>query len=275
MLGKTTFGKAIATELEFSFLCITSADINTKWRGVAEQKIRAAFKVARENVPCVMFFDEVESLLRARSDDGGGPDTVQEFLAQTDGVDDTTDNTWVIWIGATNLPWMIDSAVARRFGSKLLIDLPNEPTRADIFLHGLLRLKETVRMDISDTPGGANEVHLRVAERTNFFSPSDMSMLLNDIRDKRWDVCDSAMYFKKVYARDPSTGLHDKTKIRWTPCNESSRGAKRMTIADININEIELPAISWSMIDKCLVQRKPTISSNGTDKKEQKQKSCE
>lgn len=117
----------------------------SKWVGVAGQKLQAIFEVARENQPCILFFDEMESLFKTRTEEGGSnsAEIMAGFLTQTEGVD--VDNTGLIWIGATNLPWIIDSAVERRFGSKLYITLPDHQTRCEMIRTGLCKLRRNAR----------------------------------------------------------------------------------------------------------------------------------
>jgi SpoVK/Ycf46/Vps4 family AAA+-type ATPase len=64
--GKTNFGKAVATEMKAAFLPVQASDVLSRWIGQGERAIRAMFSVARAHAPCVIFIDEVESILEIR-----------------------------------------------------------------------------------------------------------------------------------------------------------------------------------------------------------------
>ena len=133
--GKTMFAKAIATELDGHFEAISPADINSKWFGESEERIKKLFEDARKRPGhTVIFIDEIESMLPQRNaqHSGGVKDSIMTmFLQYMDGKD-SPDNVTIV--GATNRLDAIDSAVLRpgRFDRKIEIGYPDPEARAAI-----------------------------------------------------------------------------------------------------------------------------------------------
>lgn len=133
--GKTMFAKAIATELSGHFEAISPADINSKWFGESEERIKKLFEDARKRSGhTVIFIDEIESMLPQRNaqSSGGVKDSIMTmFLQYMDGKD-SPDNVTIV--GATNRIDAIDSAILRpgRFDRKIEIGYPDPEARAAI-----------------------------------------------------------------------------------------------------------------------------------------------
>ncbi len=101
--------------------------------GESERLVKSLFELARQNKPSVIFIDEIDSMVSARSD-GENEATRRiktEFLVQMDGVG--KDDDGILVLGATNIPWDIDSAARRRFQRKIYIPLPEETARLAMF----------------------------------------------------------------------------------------------------------------------------------------------
>ena len=100
--------------------------------------------MAREKKPSIIFIDEIDSLRGSRSE--GENDSTRriktEFLVQMQGVGNN--NEGVLVLGATNVPWEIDSAIRRRFEKRIFIDLPDATARAGIFENMGLKVKNTL-----------------------------------------------------------------------------------------------------------------------------------
>lgn len=100
--------------------------------------------MAREKKPSIIFIDEIDSLCGSRSE--GENDSTRriktEFLVQMQGVGNN--NEGVLVLGATNVPWEIDSAIRRRFEKRIFIDLPDATARAGIFENKGLKVKNTL-----------------------------------------------------------------------------------------------------------------------------------
>lgn len=129
--GKTMFAQAVANELNAEFFSIKCSDIMSKWYGESESNIKQLFAKAKKAPVAVIFFDEFESIGRKRtsSDAESGVSTVQEILAQMQGVEKS--NNILLVLAATNCPWDIDGALLRpgRFHDKIYIPLPDLDAR--------------------------------------------------------------------------------------------------------------------------------------------------
>jgi transitional endoplasmic reticulum ATPase len=112
--GKTLLAKAVAREAEANFISTRSSDLLSKWYGESEQQIARLFARARQVAPCVIFIDEMDSLVPARGTGAGEPQVteriVNTILAEMDGIEELQA---VVVIGATNRPTLIDPALMR------------------------------------------------------------------------------------------------------------------------------------------------------------------
>jgi SpoVK/Ycf46/Vps4 family AAA+-type ATPase len=127
--------KAVATEGGATFLTIDASTIENKWLGESEKNAKAVFTLARRLAPCVVYLDEVDSILSSREhgDDSshGTLTSVKTTLMQEwDGLRTTKDR--VVVIASTNRPFDLDEAVLRRLPRRILVDLPDLATRTEI-----------------------------------------------------------------------------------------------------------------------------------------------
>ena len=147
--GKTLLAKAIANECQANFISIKGPELLTMWFGESEANVREIFDKARAAAPCVLFFDELDSIAKSRgssSGDSGGADRViNQILTEMDGMN-AKKNVFII--GATNRPDIIDSAILRpgRLDQLIYIPLPDEASRKSI-LSAVLR-KTPVSPDV-------------------------------------------------------------------------------------------------------------------------------
>ncbi len=134
--GKTLLVKALASHCHVNFINIKGSTIVSKWVGETEKAISETFRKAKQAAPCIVFFDEIDSLLGrelAKSDaDGLGSRIISTFLTELDGIEDLQG---VVVIGATNKLNRIDPAVLRpgRFDLLIEIPLPDSKARKEIF----------------------------------------------------------------------------------------------------------------------------------------------
>lgn len=132
--GKTLISRATAGEIEAAFLSIGIHQILDLYIGESEKNLHGIFETARQNTPCVLFFDEVDALAADRRDmrKSAGRTLINQFLAEMDGTNSENEN--VLILGATNAPWHIDPAFRRpgRFDRILFVPPPDEPARAAI-----------------------------------------------------------------------------------------------------------------------------------------------
>jgi transitional endoplasmic reticulum ATPase len=132
--GKTLLAKAVATQSEANFVSVRGPELLSKWVGESERGIREIFKRARQSAPCVIFFDEIDSIAPIR---GAGGETavtervVSQLLTELDGMENMHG---VIVLAATNRADMIDPALLRpgRFDKIIQIPLPDKESRKSI-----------------------------------------------------------------------------------------------------------------------------------------------
>ena len=133
--GKTLIAKAVAKESEANFIQIKGPSLLSMWVGKSEEGVRKIFERARQVAPCIIFFDEIDSLAARRGLEVGTRVTEQvlnQLLAEMDGLEELQNITVV---GATNRPDMLDPAILRpgRFDKILLIGPPIKAGRLEIF----------------------------------------------------------------------------------------------------------------------------------------------
>merc|ERR1712124_161831 len=140
--GKTLLAKAIANECASNFISIKGPELLTMWFGESEGNVREVFDKARQAAPCVLFFDELDSIASARggsSGDGGGAGdrVINQMLTEMDGVG-AKKNVFII--GATNRPDIIDPALMRpgRLDQLIYIPMPDYESRLSV-LKAVLR----------------------------------------------------------------------------------------------------------------------------------------
>lgn len=166
--GKTLLAKAIANECQANFISVKGPELLTMWFGESEANVRDIFDKARSAAPCVLFFDELDSIAKARGgnvgDAGGAADRViNQILTEMDGMG-AKKNVFII--GATNRPDIIDPAILRpgRLDQLIYIPLPDDKSRESILKAGLR--KSPLAKDV-DLP--------YIAKVTQGFSGADLT----------------------------------------------------------------------------------------------------
>merc|ERR1712193_122991 len=151
--GKTLLAKAIANECQANFISIKGPELLTMWFGESEANVREVFDKARQAAPCVLFFDELDSIAKARGgstggDAGGASDRIiNQVLTEMDGMG-AKKNVFII--GATNRPDIIDPAVMRpgRLDQLMYIPLPDELSRLSILKANLRKSPVAADVDL-------------------------------------------------------------------------------------------------------------------------------
>uniref|UniRef100_A0AAQ6A6G8 Transitional endoplasmic reticulum ATPase n=1 Tax=Amphiprion ocellaris TaxID=80972 RepID=A0AAQ6A6G8_AMPOC len=166
--GKTLLAKAIANECQANFISIKGPELLTMWFGESEANVREIFDKARQAAPCVLFFDELDSIAKARGgnvgDGGGAADRViNQILTEMDGMSSKKN---VFIIGATNRPDIIDPAILRpgRLDQLIYIPLPDEKSRISILKANLRKSPISKDVDLDF-----------LAKMTNGFSGADLT----------------------------------------------------------------------------------------------------
>jgi len=193
--GKTLLAKAVATQSEANFVSVRGPELLSKWVGESERGIREIFKRARQSAPCVVFFDEIDSIAPIR---GAGGETavtervVSQLLTELDGMENMHG---VIVLAATNRADMIDPALLRpgRFDKIIQIPLPDKESRKSI-----LKINAEKIPTISDE-NDPNHINFeKLSELTDGLSGADtasiantaVSLVIHEFLDKNPDVKD-------------------------------------------------------------------------------------
>jgi SpoVK/Ycf46/Vps4 family AAA+-type ATPase len=152
--GKTMIAAATAAEIDGYFISVDAASIVSKWLGEGEKNVAKLFNNARkmlaDNKPVIVFVDEIDSLLGTRGQEVGGEVRVRDqFLKETDGINDKGKHLHLYVIGATNKPWTLDPPFLRRFNKRILVPLPDTEARMSQFrlYTAPLTLDEDVNLD--------------------------------------------------------------------------------------------------------------------------------
>jgi SpoVK/Ycf46/Vps4 family AAA+-type ATPase len=167
--GKTYLARATAGEIHAGYLAVGINDVLEMWIGNSERNLHALFEQARQNTPCVLFFDEVDALAASRADlrASGGRQLINQFLAELDGI--AGRNEGILVLAATNAPWHLDPAFRRpgRFDRILFVPPPDLPARAAI-LRVLCRGKPVQNLD-----------YQHLAKKTDHFSGADLKAVVD------------------------------------------------------------------------------------------------
>ncbi|KAJ1970365.1 Vacuolar protein sorting-associated protein 4 [Dimargaris xerosporica] len=252
--GKSYLAKAVATEARATFFAISSSDLVSKWMGESERLVKQLFEMARENKPAIIFIDEIDSLCgtRGEGESEASRRIKTELLVQMNGVG--KDDTGVLVLGATNIPWQLDAAIRRRFEKRIYIPLPDKAARARMF-----------QLHIGDTPCTLSVRDYKLlACKTEKFSGSDIQVVVRDALMQPIRKVQTATHFKKTsrtLAGEPPTVQHG-----WTPCSPGDPQAVEKTWMDLDGNELIEPELSIRDFVKAVKHSRPTVSEDDVTK---------
>ncbi|RNA39664.1 vacuolar sorting-associated 4B isoform X1 [Brachionus plicatilis] len=225
--GKSYLAKAVATEANNSTF----------------------FSLARTHKPSIIFIDEVDSLCSSRSDNESesARRVKTEFLVQMQGV--SADNESVLVLGATNIPWCLDSAIRRRFEKRIYIPLPEAGARQNMF-----------KLNLGNTPNCLTQQDFaELGKRSEGYSGADISIVVQDALMSPIRRIQSATHFKKASgpSRDnPSVMLNDLL----VPCSPGDPAAIPMTWVEVSPDKLLEPKITMNDMLNALSTQKPTVN---------------
>ena len=169
--GKTLLAKAVATESEANFISVKGPEFMSKWVGESEKAIRETFRKAKQAAPCIVFFDEIDSIAQIR---GQGSDShvtervISQMLSEIDGLEEMHSITV---IAATNRPDIIDPALLRpgRIDRLIYIMPPDRDSRLEIF-----------KVHTAKTPLDGDVDLETLSDDTEDFTGADISSVCNE-----------------------------------------------------------------------------------------------
>ncbi|CAG9467278.1 unnamed protein product [Pedinophyceae sp. YPF-701] len=250
--GKSYLAKAVATEADSTFFCVSSSDLVSKWMGESEKLVSQLFRMARERSPAIIFIDELDSLCSARGE--GESEAARriktEFLVQMQGVNSS--DARVLVLGATNLPYNLDNAVRRRFDKRVLIPLPESGARASMF-----------RIHLGDTPHSLTEADFReLGQLTEGFSGSDIAIVVKDVLMEPIRIIKDATHFKRVPA---GPGMAEDGYVACAPADPDPTKMEAGLDWFVEHNRAHLvipPAITRAHFERVLTRARPTVSAD-------------
>ncbi|XP_010006774.1 PREDICTED: vacuolar protein sorting-associated protein 4A [Chaetura pelagica] len=249
--GKSYLAKAVATEANNStFFSVSSSDLMSKWLGESEKLVKNLFELARQHKPSIIFIDEVDSLCGSRNENESeaARRIKTEFLVQMQGVGNSSDG--ILVLGATNIPWVLDSAIRRRFEKRIYIPLPEEAARAQMF-----------KLHLGNTPHSLTEANIReLARKTDGYSGADISIIVRDALMQPVRKVQSATHFKKVRGLSRTTpgALVDDLL---TPCSPGDPEAIEMTWMEVPSDKLMEPIVCMSDMERSLSTTRPTVNA--------------
>jgi len=250
--GKSYLAKAVATEADNStFFSVSSADLMSKWQGESEKMVKNLFEAAREKKPSIIFIDEVDSLVSSRSE--GENDATKrvktEFLVQMQGVGNDTDG--ILVLGATNIPWSLDSAIRRRFEKRIYIGLPEAPARAYMFKLHMGETKATL----------TDQDYQELGAKAERYSGADIQIVVRDALMQPVRKVQHATHFCHVTQPDRD----DPSKMRTdylTPCSPGAAGAMEKNWMDIEPDLLFEPYVTMQDMGRSLERQKPSCNDD-------------
>eukprot|EP01036_Dinobryon_divergens_P033452 gene33451-43237_t len=232
--GKTLLAKAIANECGANFISIKGPELLTMWFGESEANVRDLFDKARAAAPCILFFDEIDSIAKARGGGSGGSSeagdrVINQILTEIDGVGAKKS---VFVIGATNRPDILDNAVTRpgRLDQLIYIPLPDYLSRLSIFKANLRKspVEDTVDLE-------------QLAKATEGFSGADIT-----------EICQRAA--KNAIRESIAAGVERAKKIKAGEINEEDEYVDPVPFIRREHFEEAMSKARRSVSDKDIVQ---------------------
>ena len=205
--GKTFLAKATAGEINAAFINVSLNDILDMWHGNSEKNLHNIFAKARENKPCVIFFDEIDALAAKRSDmlQSAGKKVINQFLNELDGIQHENDGLLIV--GATNTPWHIDSAFRRpgRFDRIIFVPPPDLGSKEEILK---LKLKDKPTENIN---------YAKIAKKTKNYSGADINALIDIAVEAKLEEALQTGVPKPITTSDlvNATNKHKPSTIDW------------------------------------------------------------
>jgi cell division protease FtsH len=240
--GKTLFAKALAGEARVSFIAVSGSEFQEKYVGVGSSRIRELFKLAKENIPCIIFIDEIDAVGRRRSGEGETSNTerdstLNELLV---GLDGFKNSSGIFLIGATNRADLLDSALMRpgRVDKRIFIGNPDEKTRAAIF-----------DIHLKGKPIDKSVNVKELVEQSTGFSAAQIENLLNEA------MLNALRYDRKLMNSNDLEIVLNKMMVGWQPTEHefSDNIIDHIAIHEMGHTVVGLLAKHHSPVTKVLI----------------------
>lgn len=241
--GKSYLAKAVATEANSTFFSVSSSDLVSKWMGESERLVKQLFSMAREQKPSIIFIDEVDALCgpRGEGESEASRRIKTELLVQMNGVGN--DSQGVLVLGATNIPWQLDSAIRRRFERRIYIPLPDADARLEMF-----------KLNIGDTPTTLTSADYHtLANITEGYSGHDVAVVVKDALMQPIRKIQSATHFKQV-------------GTQYQPCSPGEPGAIEMNWMELEGDQLLEPDLCLNDFLRAVKTNKPTVNQSDLSK---------
>ena len=254
--GKSLLARAAAHEIEAVFFSVSCADVTSKWVGGSEKLIKVLFADAAARSPAIVFFDEIDSIARARRSDTNVADQrlTNQLLLEMDRVAEASGAINVSVLAATNLPWELDTAVLRRFAKQILVDTPSEAERRALLAllfekHGVVFEREAMQEFALQTAG---------------FSGSDLANLVHESAYAPLRVLLGATRFEVVEGGEDGDGC--MVKVRVVEDGEMSDAAFDARVEEVleeyGEAQVEVPVLSVEMVRRAVRSRQASVAQD-------------
>lgn len=232
--GKTLLAKAVANECSSNFISVKGPELLTMWFGESEGNVREVFDKARAAAPCVLFFDELDSVGVARGsgaggDAGGAGDRVlNQLLTEMDGAGAKKN---LFFIGATNRPAILDEALIRpgRLDQLIYIPLPDQPSRMSI-----------IKAVLRKSPVAPNVNLDFLASKCEGFSGADMTELCQ--RATKAAIREAIAAEEKIKSLDTGAEdaqMEDPVPVITRKHFEEAWGGARKSVTEYDLQKFE------------------------------------
>lgn len=231
--------------------------------GESERLVKQLFGMARENKPSIIFIDEIDALCgpRGEGESEASRRIKTELLVQMDGVG--KDSKGVLILGATNIPWQLDSAIRRRFQRRVHISLPDLPARQKMF-----------QLAVGNTPCEMTQDDYRtLADLSEGYSGSDISIAVQDALMQPVRLIQTSTHYQPVRTDFlNSVSFANKQQVivdgqkKWTPCSPGQADAVEMSWTDLDGDQLLEPPLKVKDFIKAIKASRPTVSKEDLHK---------
>jgi vacuolar protein-sorting-associated protein 4 len=221
--------------------------------GESERLVKQLFSMAREQKPSIIFIDEVDALCgpRGEGESEASRRIKTELLVQMNGVGNDADG--VLVLGATNIPWQLDSAIRRRFERRIYIALPDPEARLEMF-----------KLNIGTTPCTlTTQDYSTLANITDGYSGHDIAVVVKDALMQPVRKIQAATHFKKVQSICEES--NDPIE-QWQTCSPGDPQAREMNWMELEGDQLREPDLTLNDFLKAVKTNKPTVNQADLDK---------